>query len=462
MLGYFEMKNDIDLRNGLFKNPPQALEIERSILGALLLEKDAVTIVVNILKPEHFYDPANQEIYRAIIDLFGNNLPIDIKTVINQLQKNGKLEQVGGVYYVQSLTENVISAANIEYHTFIVIEYFIKRSLISISSEIQRKAYDDTVDVFSLIDIAEKKLLSVTSSNIKKNCSDMKTLLQETIIDVSNKRCNNSAVTGIPSGFTSLDSITSGWQKSDLIIVAARPGMGKTAFMLSIARNAAVDNKSPVAIFSLEMSSSQLMSRIVSAEAELESEKIRKGRLEEYEWQQLIYKTKVISNAPIFIDDTPGLSIFELRTKCRKLKLQHDIQMVIVDYLQLLTSDNSNKSVFNREQEISYISRSLKSLAKELDIPIIAPSQLSRAVEVRGGDKRPLLSDLRESGAIEQDADMVMFLYRPEYYGLMEDALGNSTKGATEVIIAKHRNGPLDTALVRFIGKYVKFTNYKV
>ena len=456
------MKNDIDFRNGLFKNPPQALEIERSILGALLLEKDAVTIVVNILKPEHFYDPVNQEIYRAIIDLFGNNLPIDIKTVINQLQKNGKLEQVGGVYYVQSLTENVISAANIEYHTFIVLEYFIKRSLISISSEIQRKAYDDTVDVFSLIDIAEKKLLSVTSSNIKKNCCDMKTLLQETIIDVSNKRCNNSAVTGIPSGFTSLDSITSGWQKSDLIIVAARPGMGKTAFMLSIARNAAVDNKSPVAIFSLEMSSSQLMSRIVSAEAELESEKIRKGQLEEYEWQQLIYKTKVISNAPIFIDDTPGLSIFELRTKCRKLKLQHDIQMVIVDYLQLLTSDNSNKSVFNREQEISYISRSLKSLAKELDIPIIAPSQLSRAVEVRGGDKRPLLSDLRESGAIEQDADMVMFLYRPEYYGLMEDALGNSTKGATEVIIAKHRNGPLDTALVRFIGKYVKFTNYKV
>ena len=441
------------------KVPPQAVDIEKCILGAVMLEKDAIAVVANVLRSEHFYVNAHRDIYSAALDLFESNCPIDIKTVIEMLKKNGKLEQVGGVYYVTSLTENVVSDANIEYHAYIVIEQFIKRSLISISSYIQRQAFDSTVDVFSLIDNAEKKLLSVTSTNVKKNCVDIKSLLQETISDIKSRRDNTTGVTGIPSGFKALDNITSGWQKSDLVIIAARPGMGKTAFVLSVVRNAAVENNTPVALFSLEMSASQLMSRLVSSEAELESEKIRKGMLKEYEWQQLIHKTQKILEAPIFIDDTPALSIFELRTKCRKLKLQHNIQMVVVDYLQLLTSDNSSKSLFNREQEISYISRSLKSLAKELDVPVIAPSQLSRAVEIRGGDKRPLLSDLRESGAIEQDADMVMFLYRPEYYGLLEDSIGNSTKGMTEVIVAKHRNGPLDTAIIRFTGRYVKFSN---
>ena len=301
-------------------------------------------------------------------------------------------------------------------------------------------------------------MLDVSSKNIKRNYSDIKTLLNETISSIESKKNNKDGITGIPSGFSGLDSLTSGWQKSDLVIIAARPGMGKTAFTLSLVRNAAVDHNIPVALFSLEMSSVQLVSRLISAESELDASKINKGLLENYELEQLKHKTKLISNAPIFIDDTPGLSIFELRTKCRKLKMQHDIQMIVIDYLQLLTSD-SNKSTFNREQEISYISRSLKNLAKELDVPIITPSQLSRAVETRGGDKRPMLSDLRESGAIEQDADIVMFLYRPEYYGLFEDDNDFNVKGLTEVIIAKHRNGPLDTAYIKFINKYVKFVD---
>lgn len=438
------------------KLPPQVVDIEKCVLGALMLEKDSITVIVDILKADYFYDHANRKIFSAILDLFNANLPIDIKTVINQLKKNNELEEVGGVFYIQSLTERVISAANIEYHAFLIFECAIKREIISIGSEMQRHAFEESTDPFDLIDNAEKKLLAISSNTIKRNYTDIKTILRETISDIESKKDTKFGVTGVASGFKSLDAITSGWQKSDLIIVAARPGMGKTAFMLSLVRNAAVVNKIPVAMFSLEMSSSQLVSRLISSESNLESEKIRKGMLENYEMEQLKIKTKAISEAPIFIDDTPALSIFELRTKCRKLKLQNDIQMIVVDYLQLLTTD-LNKSSFNREQEIATISRSLKSLAKELDVPIITPSQLSRAVEVRGGDKRPMLSDLRESGAIEQDADIVMFLYRPEYYGIFEDDLGNNTQGITEVIIAKHRNGPLDTALIKFVGPYVKF-----
>ena len=305
-------------------------------------------------------------------------------------------------------------------------------------------------------------MLDVSSKNIKKNYSDLNTLLKETISTIDQKRNNKTGITGIPSGFNSLDKITSGWQKSDLVIIAARPGMGKTAFTLSLVRNAAVMNNTPVALFSLEMSSTQLVSRLISAESELDATKINSGQLENYEWEQLKHKTNIISKAPIYIDDTPSLSVSELRTKCRKLKVKHDIQMIVIDYLQLLTSNNLfNKGTFNREQEISYISRSLKSIAKELEVPVITPSQLSRAVETRGGDKRPMLSDLRESGAIEQDADIVMFLYRPEYYGLFSEDNDFNIKGITELIIAKHRNGPLDTAFAKFINKYVKFEDIK-
>ena len=454
--------NEILPSNYLSKLYPQAIDIEKSVLGAIIIEEDSILDVVNILDVNAFYSNQNKEVYKAILNLFENHLPIDLRTVINQLKKNGTLEKIGGEGYVLSLIDRVVSSINIEYHSFIILEYAIKREIINISRDLLKQALDPTIDIFNLIDNAEQKMLDVSSRNIKKNYSDLNSLLKETISTIDQKRNNKSGITGIPSGFSGLDNLTSGWQKSDLIIVAARPGMGKTAFTLSLVRNAAVINKTPVALFSLEMSSVQLVSRLISAESELDATKINNGQLENYEWEQLKHKTNIISNAPIFIDDTPALSVSELRTKCRKLKVKHDIQMIVIDYLQLLTSNSFfNKGTYNREQEISYISRSLKSLAKELEVPIITPSQLSRAVETRGGDKRPMLSDLRESGAIEQDADIVMFLYRPEYYGLFSEDNDFNVKGITELIIAKHRNGPLNTAFAKFINKYVKFEDIK-
>lgn len=446
----------------LSKLYPQAIDIEKSVLGGIIIEEDAILEVVNIINVDTFYSSQNKEVYKAILNLFENHLPIDLRTVIDQLKKNGSLEKIGGEEYVVSLIDRVVSGVNIEYHSFLILEYAIKREIINISKEILKQALDPTVDIFNLIDTAEQKMLDVSSRNIKKNYSDLNTLLKETISTIDQKRNNKTGITGIPSGFSGLDALTSGWQKSDLVIIAARPGMGKTAFTLSLVRNAAVMNNTPVALFSLEMSSVQLVSRLISAESELDATKINNGQLENYEWEQLKHKTSIISQAPIYIDDTPALSVSELRTKCRKLKVKHDIQMIVIDYLQLLTSNSLfNKGTFNREQEISYISRSLKSLAKELEVPVITPSQLSRAVETRGGDKRPMLSDLRESGAIEQDADIVMFLYRPEYYGLFSEDNDFNIKGITELIIAKHRNGPLDTAFAKFINKYVKFEDIK-
>ena len=446
----------------LSKLYPQAIDIEKSVLGGIIIEEDAILEVVNIISVDTFYSSQNKEVYKAILNLFENHLPIDLRTVIDQLKKNGSLEKIGGEEYVVSLIDRVVSGVNIEYHSFLILEYAIKREIINISKEILKQALDPTVDIFNLIDTAEQKMLDVSSRNIKKNYSDLNTLLKETISTIDQKRNNKTGITGIPSGFSGLDALTSGWQKSDLVIIAARPGMGKTAFTLSLVRNAAVMNNTPVALFSLEMSSVQLVSRLISAESELDATKINNGQLENYEWEQLKHKTSIISKAPIYIDDTPALSVSELRTKCRKLKVKHDIQMIVIDYLQLLTSNSLfNKGAFNREQEISYISRSLKSLAKELEVPVITPSQLSRAVETRGGDKRPMLSDLRESGAIEQDADIVMFLYRPEYYGLFSEDNDFNIKGITELIIAKHRNGPLDTAFAKFINKYVKFEDIK-
>ena len=455
-------ENEILPNAYLSKLYPQAVDIEKSVLGGIIIEEDAILEVVNIINVDTFYSSQNKEVYKAILNLFENHLPIDLRTVIDQLKKNGSLEKKEKEEYVISLIDRVVSGANIEYHSFLILEYAIKREIINISREILKQALDPTTDIFNLIDTAEQKMLDVSSKNIKKNYSDLNTLLKETISTIDQKRNNKTGITGIPSGFNSLDKITSGWQKSDLIIIAARPGMGKTAFTLSLVRNAAVMNNTPVALFSLEMSSTQLVSRLISAESELDATKINSGQLENYEWEQLKHKTNIISKAPIYIDDTPSLSVSELRTKCRKLKVKHDIQMIVIDYLQLLTSNNLfNKGTFNREQEISYISRSLKSIAKELEVPVITPSQLSRAVETRGGDKRPMLSDLRESGAIEQDADIVMFLYRPEYYGLFSEDNDFNIKGITELIIAKHRNGPLDTAFAKFINKYVKFEDIK-
>ncbi|MCB0505514.1 MAG: replicative DNA helicase [Cyclobacteriaceae bacterium] len=439
------------------KVPPQALELEEAVLGALMLEKDALSSIADILKPEVFYKDAHRLIYEGILYLFNDSQPVDLLTVTNQLRKDGTLEAVGGAYAVTALTTKVNSAANVEYHARIIIEMAIKRELIRVAGEIQREAFEDTTDVFDLLDKTEGSLFEISEQNIRKNYQDMRTIMTEALGELEARQKHTDGLTGVPSGFSELDRVTSGWQPSDLIIIAARPGMGKTAFVVSAMRNAAVDFGKPVAIFSLEMSSVQLVNRLISAESELESEKIKKGNLADYEWQQLLHKTEKISKSPIFIDDTPALTILELRAKCRRLKSQHDVQLIIIDYLQLMSADS--RSGGNREQEIASISRALKGLAKELNVPVIALSQLSRAVETRGGDKRPQLSDLRESGSIEQDADMVMFLYRPEYYGLNEDAEGMPTTGMGEVIIAKHRNGSLDNVKLKFIGKFTKFTD---
>ena len=440
------------------KLPPQALELEAAVLGALMLEKDALTTVIDILKPQSFYKEAHQHIFKAILSLFDKSEPIDMLTVTQELRELGSIEAAGGAQYVSQLTFKVNSAANIEFHSRVITENSIKRELIQVASIILRDAYEDTTDVFNLLDSTEQALFEVSESNIRKNFDDMRSLMGRAIKELEEKKNQKDGLTGVPSGFTALDRVTSGWQKSDLVIIAARPGMGKTAFVVSAMRNAAVDHKKPVAIFSLEMSSIQLVNRLISAEAELDSEKIKKGNLADYEWAQLNHKISDLSAAPIYIDDTPALSIRELRTKCRRLKAHHDIQLIIIDYLQLMTGNTDGKNG-NREQEIASISRALKGIAKELEVPVLALSQLSRSVETRGGDKKPQLSDLRESGSIEQDADMVIFLYRPEYYKITEDEMGNPTQGMGEVIIAKHRNGSLETVQLKFIGRFTKFAD---
>ncbi len=446
-----------DLGEVLGKIPPQAVDLEEAVLGALMLEKDALSNVIEILHPESFYKEANAVIYESITALFENAEPVDLLTVTNQLRKDGKLELVGGPYYITELTTKVNSAANIEYHARIIAEQSIKRELITISGDIQKLAYEDTTDVFDLLDKTESALFEVSESHIRKNYADMRSIMKEAMDELETRKVHKDGLTGVPSGFTALDRVTSGWQKSDLVIIAARPGMGKTAFIVSALRNAAIDFKRPVALFSLEMSSIQLVNRLISAEAELEGDKIKKGNLADYEWQQLVHKTSSLADAPIYIDDTPALTILELRAKSRRLVAQNNVELIVIDYLQLMSGEKTGGG--NREQEIAHISRSLKGIAKELKVPVIALSQLSRAVETRGGDKRPQLSDLRESGSIEQDADLVIFLYRPEYYNITEDMNGMPTTGMGEVIIAKHRNGSLENVQLKFIPKYTKFTD---
>lgn len=448
--------------NTMGKIPPQAIDLEEAVLGALMLEKDALSTVIDILKPEVFYQEAHKKIFEAIQNLFQKSKPVDILTVTSEMRTEGTLEIVGGAYYITSLTNRVASAANIEYHARIISQKYIQRELIRISTEIITNAYEDTTDIFDLLDHAEKNLFDIAQNNLRRDTQKMDEIVKQSLATLEELRTKTDGLTGVPSGFTDLDRITGGWQKSDLVIIAARPAMGKTAFVLSCARNASVDFKKPVVVFSLEMSSVQLVNRLISGETEIEQEKIRKGNLAEWEWQQLHSKIGTLTEAPLLIDDTPALNIFEFRAKCRRLKSQYDIQMIIIDYLQLMHGKGDGQGGGgNREQEIGSISRALKSVAKELDIPVLALSQLSRAVESRPGPngKRPLLSDLRESGSIEQDADMVLFLYRPEYYGLTEDEQGRSLAGVGEVIIAKHRNGETGIVPLRFIGKYVKFAD---
>ena len=454
-------KPSIDLGNMVFgKVPPQSKELEEAVLGAIMLEKSAFDTVVEILKPECFYAEAHQSIFKAMKSLADKSLPIDLLTVVEELKFKGELELVGGPYYVSKLTNAVVSSANIEAHARIVLQKFIQRELIRISGEIIGDAYEDTTDVFDLLDDAESKLFEITNNHLRSAFEDINTVLVKTIQRIEDMRNKDEDITGVPSGFPSLDKLTYGWQQTDLIVLAARPSVGKTAFALNLARSAALHptKPTPVVFFSLEMSSSQLVQRILSAESEIWLEKITRGKLEEHEMKQL-YKRGIerLSNAPIYIDDTAALNIFELRAKCRRLKNKHDIGLIIIDYLQLMSGGGDNKNG-NREQEISKISRDLKGLAKELKVPIIALSQLSREVEKRKeGAKIPQLSDLRESGAIEQDADMVMFLYRPEYYDITANEMGESNKGETYVKIAKHRNGSLDTIKLKALLHIQKF-----
>jgi replicative DNA helicase len=445
--------------NELGKIPPQAVDVEEAVLGALMLERDAITAVIDILDSQSFYKDEHKEIYAAIRRLFEKSQPIDILTVTNELRTETKLEFVGGAFYISELTNRVTSAANIEYHARIVAEKYILRKLIEISSGIQKDAFEDGVDVFNLLDTAERELFSITEQNLRSSYENMGQLLSKALEQIHEIQSNSGTYSGVPSGFTALDRVTSGFQKSDLIIIAARPGMGKTSFVMSVARNAAVDFKKPVAVFSLEMSSIQLVMRLISSEAEIDAHKLRTGKLQDHEWHQLNAKTSKLSSAPIYIDDTPALNVFELRAKCRRLKAQYGIEMVIIDYLQLMAGNKDSKAGQNREQEISTISRSLKGLAKELNIPVIALAQLSRQVEQRGGTKKPILSDLRESGSIEQDADQVYFIYRPEYYKLEETEDGRPSQGVAQIIIAKNRHGATDTVDLRFVNEFARFTD---
>ena len=446
----------LQLAADLGKLPPQAIDVEEAVLGALMLEKNALNTVIDVLRPESFYKDAHQKIFGVIHYLFHNAQPIDILTVTQQLKKNGELDIVGGPYYISQLTNRVASAANIEFHARIILQKHIQRELIRISTEIVKDAYEETTDVLSLLDKAEKNLFAIAEGNLRKQYDSMQGLISKAIKEFETAASMPEGLSGVPSGFTELDRVTAGWQKSDLIIAAARPGMGKTAFVLSLARNAAVRFNKPVAFFSCEMSSLQLVNRLISSETEISGEKLRKGDLTEAEWQQLNSKIRPLENAPIYIDDTPALTVFELRAKCRRLVAERKVELIIIDYLQLMQVGDGKAG--NREQEISTISRSLKAIAKELNVPIICLSQLSRDVEKRGGTKKPQLSDLRESGAIEQDADMVLFIYRPEYY---DQETENGTPGLAEIIVAKNRNGSLRSVNLRFIGHLTKFVDFE-
>ena len=442
------------------KTPPQAVDIEEAVLGAIMIEKDAIHEVIELIKPESFYKEAHAKIYKAILDLSIREEPIDLLTVTQELRRKNILEEVGGPFYITQLTTRVMSSVHIEYHARIIYQKYIQRELIRVSANIQERAFDESVDVDDLLNCSEQELFEITQGNIKQSVQRIDLLLKSVIDNIQEVGNRESKLSGIPSGYTNIDRITSGWQPTDLIIIAARPSMGKTAFVLSMARNIAVDHGFNVALFSLEMSSQQIVKRMIVSETELEADKIRNGKLTPEEWEQLYVKIAKLSEAHIFIDDTPALSVFEFRAKCRRLVMQHKIQIAIIDYLQLMTWTGDTKG--NREQEVSNISRSLKAVAKELNIPVIALSQLNRMVEGRTGGvkgKRPHLSDLRDSGAIEQDADIVAFIHRPEYYGFTQDEQNNSLEGVAEIIIAKHRNGALEDIQLTFKKDFAKFVD---
>lgn len=439
---------------------PQALELEEAVLGALMIEQDAYIEVSDILKAESFYDHRHRVIYSAVTSLYISQRPIDILTVTEQLKSTGQLEEAGGAVYIAMLAGKVTSSAHIEYHAQIIAQKAIAREIISYSGELQAKAFDSTTDVSELLQEAEGQLFQITHRNVKKDFSSIYSVLADAMTRIKTAASRAKGMSGLASGFKALDDVTSGWQKSDLIILAARPAMGKTAFALSMAKNIAVNNNTPVAVFSLEMSNVQLVNRLISSVCEIPGHKLRDGRLAPYEWNILDQKVSALQNAPIYLDDTPSLSITEFRSKAFRLKSEHDIQLIIIDYLQLMNA--SGIKFGNRQEEISTISRNLKAIAKELDIPIIALSQLNRSVDSREGGyegKRPQLNDLRESGAIEQDADIVCFIHRPEYYKIYEDPQHNDLHGVAEIIIAKHRNGGVGDVRLAFRSELALFDN---
>ena len=446
-----------EVSNELGTIPPQALDLEEAVLGALMIEKESILKVQEILKPESFYKEVHQIVYQAILDLSSQLEPVDLFTVYQQLLRKNKLEEVGGRSFLVSLTQKVGSAAHIEFHAKIIAQKFVQRELIRASTDIQRRSFDPDTDVTDLIEFAEGEIFKVASGNIKRDVQDSKSIIAQTLQRIEEARKRPEGISGVPCGFTDIDKLTSGWQPSDLVIIAARPSMGKTAFVLSLARNMAIEFKKSVAFFSLEMSNIQLMTRLLVAESELDSNLIKNGRLSQDQWAHLEKSLQPLSDAKLFIDDTPSLSIYEFRSKVRRLKAIHDIDVIIIDYLQLMTGANETKG--NREQEVASISRALKAIAKELNVPILALSQLNRGLQART-DKRPQLSDLRESGSIEQDADIVAFIHRPEYYGLREDENQNSTDGLAEIIFAKHRNGATETIKMRFRKNLAKFSDW--
>lgn len=442
------------------KLPPQSIELEESVLGAIMLEKDAYSIVAEILRPESFYKDAHTKIYEAMRTLAQQENPIDMLSVIEQLKKQGTIEEVGGALYVSQLTSKVASTAHLLYHAQIVAQKALARELIRMAATIERDAYDETQDVEDLMHSAEASIFEITQRSQKRDVTQINPVIDEAYARIKKAGENKGNISGVPTGFNELDKITSGWQNSDLIIIAARPAMGKTAFVLSMAKNMAVDYNRPVALFSLEMSNVQLVNRLMMNACEIDGEKIRSGKLTQGEWQQLEQRVNILINTPIYVDDTPSLSVFELKSKARKIVREHNVQCIIIDYLQLMNASGMNFG--NREQEVSIVSRNLKALAKELDIPIIALSQLNRGVEGRTGvdGKRPQLSDLRESGAIEQDADMVCFIHRPEYYFRRgSEGWDQSMEGMAEVIVAKHRNGSTGTVHLRFEQRFARFVN---
>ncbi len=435
----------------LGKIPPHDIEAEQAVIGSMLIDKDAIMSAVEVLKPEDFYREDNKIIYEAILNLYNRAEPVDIITLKTELQTMKQLEAVGGLEYIAQLPDKVPTTANVEQYIKIIEEKSTLRTLIKTANDLISLGYDQTQEVENLLDTAERKIFDVIQGRNQKGYTSIKDILVDTFTQLEQLYNQKQHITGVPTGFADLDYITAGLHKSDLVIVAARPAMGKSAFALNLATNAAVKSNIPVAIFSLEMSKEQMTNRILCSEAMVDSNKVRTGKIEDDDWQKLAEASGNLSQAQIYIDDTPGISIMEIRAKARKLKLEKNIGMIVIDYIQLVQA--SSRKSGSREQEISEISRSLKILAKEINVPVIALSQLSRSVEQRP-DHRPMLSDLRESGAIEQDADIVMFLYRDDYYNPDSDK-----KNIAEIILAKHRAGSTGTVELLWLGNYTKFAN---